>query len=74
MEELSIRIAGMSCGGCVSSVRNALTRVPGVQVAEVDVGSAVVRYDPGLATPDVIHSAIIKAGFEPWASDSQGSS
>ena len=74
MEEMSIRISGMSCGGCVSSVRHALARVPGVQVDRVDVGSAVVSYDPGLATPEAIHSAIIKAGFEPWVSDSHGSS
>jgi copper chaperone CopZ len=24
-------VAGMSCGGCVNNVRNALTRIPGVQ-------------------------------------------
>jgi copper chaperone CopZ len=28
-------ISGMSCGGCVSSVKNALLKHPDVQVAEV---------------------------------------
>ena len=65
MEELSLRIAGMSCGGCVSSVRNALTRLPGVEVREVEVGRATLAYDPGLSTPETIESAIVKAGFEP---------
>jgi copper chaperone len=74
MERMRITIAGMSCGGCVNSVRYALNRVPGLHVEEVEVGSAVVSYDPGVTTPELINSAIIKAGFEPWASASQGSS
>lgn len=65
MEELSLRIAGMSCGGCVSSVRHALARLPGVEVREVEVGRATLAYDPGLSTPETIESAIVKAGFEP---------
>ena len=66
MQQITITIAGMSCSGCVNSVRNALTRLPGVQVEQVEVGSAVVSYDPGVTTPESIQSAIVKAGFEPW--------
>lgn len=66
MQQMTITIAGMSCGGCVNSVRNALSRLPGVQVEQVDVGSAVVSYDPDVATRESIQSAIVKAGFEPW--------
>jgi copper chaperone len=65
MEEISLRIGGMSCGGCVSSVRNALARLPGVQVRQVEVGQASVAFDPSLSTPESIQSAIVKAGFEP---------
>lgn len=65
MEELSLKIAGMSCGGCVNSVRRALSRVPGVEVRQVEVGAATLAYDPSLSNPDTIRSAIIKAGFEP---------
>jgi copper chaperone len=64
MEEMFLRIAGMSCGGCVNSVRNALARVPGVQVKQVEVGSASVAYDPSLASPEAVRSAVVKAGFE----------
>lgn len=67
MEQMSIKIAGMSCDGCVSSVGNALRRLPGVRVQQVEIGTAVVEYDPELSTPESIRSAIIKAGFEPWA-------
>jgi len=55
----------MSCAGCVSSIRHALARLPGVEVEEVEVGRATLAYDPGLSTPDTIESAIVKAGFEP---------
>jgi copper chaperone len=65
MEQLSLRIAGMSCAGCVNSIRRALAKLPGVEVREVEVGRATVAYDPGLSTPDTIESAIVKAGFEP---------
>ena len=65
MEQMSIPIAGMSCGGCVNSVRNALARVPGVQVQQVEVGSATVEYDPGVTGPESVRHAIINAGFEP---------
>ena len=65
MEQMSIRIAGMSCGGCVNSVRNALTRLPGVQVREVDIGSTRVAYDPNVTSPESVRRAIVDAGFEP---------
>jgi copper chaperone CopZ len=65
MEQMSIHIAGMSCGGCVNSVRNALTRLPGVQVKQVEVGSATVAYDPSVTGPESVRAAIVNAGFEP---------
>jgi copper chaperone len=65
MEQISIKIAGMSCGGCVNSVRNALGQLPGVQVRDVEVGSATLTYDSRLSTPESIRSAVVKAGFEP---------
>lgn len=65
MEDMFLQIDGMSCGGCVNSVRNALTRVAGVQVKEVEVGRASVAYDPSLASPETVRRAIISAGFKP---------
>jgi copper chaperone len=63
MEQMVIGIQGMSCGGCVDSVRNALTRLPGVQVRHVEVGSAAVVYDPSIAGPESVRRAIVDAGF-----------
>lgn len=67
MQRISIPIAGMSCGGCVSNVRNALARVPGVQVEQVKIGSAIVAYDPAVTSPEVIRAAISRAGYTPSA-------
>jgi copper chaperone len=65
MEQLSIKIAGMSCAGCPESVRHALTRLPGVQVRRVDVDSASVIYDASVTSPELMRSAIVKAGYKP---------
>ena len=64
MERISIQIAGMSCGGCVNSVRNALARIPGVQVDQVKIGTATVAYDPMMTDPERVRAAIEKAGFK----------
>ena len=67
MQRISIPITGMSCGGCVSNVRNALTRLPGVQVEQVKVGSATVAYDPAVTNPEALRAAIARAGYKPLA-------
>ena len=67
MQRISIPIAGMSCGGCVNNVRNALTRIPGVKVEQVKVGSATVAYDPAVTSPEALRAAIAKDGYKPLA-------
>jgi copper chaperone CopZ len=65
MQRISIPIAGMSCGGCVRAVREALSKVPGVQVGKVTVGSAEVTFDPAVTTPVALRAAVARAGYEP---------
>jgi copper chaperone len=67
MQHLVIPIMGMSCGGCVRAVREALSKVPGVQVERVTVGSAAVVFDPALTTPAALRAAIAQAGYHPLA-------
>jgi copper chaperone CopZ len=57
MQRVSIPIAGMSCGGGVNNVRNALTRIPGVQVEQVEVGSATVAYEAAVTSPEALRAA-----------------
>jgi copper chaperone len=63
VERLSLQIEGMSCGHCVAGVRRALESVEGVQAERVEVGSASVVYDPGLADVHRIKQAIEEAGY-----------
>jgi copper chaperone len=59
----TIAISGMSCGGCVNSVKRALDRV-GVQQADVEIGRATIEYDESRVTHQTIVEAIEDAGFE----------
>ena len=67
MQRISIPIAGMSCGGCVATVRKALTQLAGVQVDEVAVGTATVSFDPAVTSLEALRAAITRAGFQPQA-------
>lgn len=64
MQTTTFRIEGMSCDHCVRAVREALQRVPGVEVRDVKVGSAVVRYDAAKTKPEALADVIRDAGYE----------
>jgi copper chaperone len=61
--ETTFTIQGMSCGGCVNSVKRLLSAVPGIVPLHVEVGSATVQIDPAKATADQAKAAIERAGF-----------
>ena len=63
MDRMVMRIHGMSCGHCVSAVKNALTGLEGVKVERVEVGQAAVSYDPAVTTPDRIAKAVEGEGY-----------
>jgi len=59
----SYRVKGMSCGGCVRAVTNAIRRrVPQAGVS-VDLESGLVTVE-GEATEAAIRGAVADAGFE----------
>jgi copper chaperone len=66
METTVLKVSGMSCGGCVKSVTNVLTALPGVAKAEVTLtpGEAKVEFDPAQVSRDAMKQAIDDAGFE----------
>jgi copper ion binding protein len=64
MATLELQISGMSCGHCVSAVKNALQELDGVQVKKVEIGSASVDYDPARSSPSAIENAIEDAGYQ----------
>lgn len=66
MQEATIKVKGMSCQGCVRSVTNVLSELPGVEGAEVSLerGEARVRYDDSKVGLEQLRGAIDGAGFE----------
>lgn len=65
MNKATIVIQGMSCGHCVHAVSNALKRLDGVDVKDVQVGSATVEYDPAVTSLETVNAAIEDAGYSP---------
>ncbi|MCB1893462.1 MAG: cation transporter [Rhodocyclaceae bacterium] len=66
METTTLKVEGMSCGGCVKSVTNVLTALPGVAKAEVslDDKQARIEYEAGRVSIDDMKRVIVDAGFE----------
>ena len=59
------KVAGMTCGHCVSSVTAAISGLDGVEHVDVDLadGLVTVKANHGLERPDLA-AAIDDAGFE----------
>ena len=57
-----LKITGMSCGHCVKAVEKALSAVPGVEAAQVDLaqGRATVQ---GAANPQTLIAAVQEEGY-----------
>ena len=63
---INLDIQGMTCAGCVNSVEKALGNVDGVDLVEVNfaLNRAAVHYNPEIANPSVLESAVEEAGFK----------
>ena len=65
MQSMTFDVHGMSCGGCVGSVKRALQKVDGVSDVDVSLnpGQAIVNADVSLASGAQILAAITKLGY-----------
>ncbi len=68
---LDIGIGGMTCASCVSRVEKALSKVPGVTQAAVNLAteSARVSFEPSEQMEARLRRAVRDAGYEPRAAD-----
>lgn len=62
---VTIRVKGMSCGGCATSVEKALKSTKGVESARVSFerGKAVIKYDDRKVTVAKLREVINGTGF-----------
>ena len=63
---VTLRITGMTCGGCVLGVRKVLTKLDGVTKAVVSYenGTAVVTFDPSKTNAERMIAAIRTLGYK----------
>jgi len=61
----SYQVSGMTCGHCVTSVKEEVGEIPGVRDVDVELSSGrvtVTSEEP--IDPGVVHQAVADAGYE----------
>ena len=66
MNTLTLTVSGMTCMGCVNSVKNLVGALPGVSGVQVDLatGRVEVAHDPARASVEAIRAAIEGGGYQ----------
>jgi len=65
MQTQTLKVTGMTCGGCTSNVTHALKALAGVGDVKVSLatGEATVQYDERTISPSQLKSAVTGAGY-----------
>lgn len=65
IQEIVLRVEGISCSHCKAAVEKAIKALPGVQQAYVDLAEGITRvvFDPGTTTSEAIIQAIVDANY-----------
>ncbi len=65
-ETAILSVGGMHCAGCARTVEKALTKLPGVVLAQVNFAAeeAIVEFDPKTASVEQFEKALADAGYE----------
>jgi copper chaperone len=66
MEIINLTVEGMSCGHCVSSIKNSVRALNGIGQVNVDLKSkkVVAEYDPQKVDTQTIKNTIEDQGYE----------
>lgn len=66
MEHITLKVGGMTCMGCVNSVKRLLGQLPGINNVDVDLasGQANIDYDSSKVTPAAMRQAIVDGGYQ----------
>jgi copper chaperone CopZ len=65
MQTEVLKVTGMSCGGCVSNVTQALKAITGVSDVQVSLSSSevTVQFDERVVSPEQLKLALRRAGY-----------
>src|SRR4028118_376479 len=66
MDNLTLKLRGMSCASCASSIEQAIQSVPGVIECHVNFGmeQATIQYDSKQTDLETIQSAVDAGGYQ----------
>ena len=66
MEQLELRVKGMTCGACEQRIQRALAQVDGVVRSAADRRAERVKvvFDPARTSAQVVQARIEQAGYE----------
>jgi len=64
-KQITLKVTGMHCSGCASSVEKAIKGLKGVNAVKVDLkgGKATVDFNPDTVNEKDMAAAVTKAGF-----------
>jgi copper chaperone CopZ len=62
--EKTLKVSGMTCGACVRHVTQALSRIDGLQVKDVALGSARISFDANVVRDQTVIDAVRAAGYD----------
>ena len=73
MRTETLKVGGMTCGGCVGAVTSALRAVDGVAdvVVSLKPGEARIEFDERVTSPERLREAVKQAGYEVNVADSE---
>lgn len=64
MSTVTLKVGGMTCGGCERSIERALSSVPGVRSVQADHASGRVVLEAESLTEDRLKRTVEDAGFD----------
>ena len=66
MENINLKVPGMSCSHCEKAIKGALAELAGIGTVKIDLDSKDVNidYDPASTGPDKIKAAIEDQGYD----------
>ena len=73
MDTATLKLRGMSCASCASSIEDAIRSVPGVSECNVNFGAeqATIQYDPQKTNIEKIQEAVEATGYSSYSLQEQ---